>query len=121
MLSQDTRWSSTYYMIHRYFRLLEFIKDDDELADNLPGPAANRRLRKFLEVLSKVESVSKGLQASTSLASHIGNATRARAAIVHSPHFETACVKVLDGKTAELTSAETVFLRRFAVQREETS
>ncbi|ETP02070.1 hypothetical protein F441_20785 [Phytophthora nicotianae CJ01A1] len=98
MLSQDTRWSSTYYMIHRYFRLLEFIKDDDELADNLPGPAANRRLRKFLEVLSKVESVSKGLQAST-----------------------TACVKVLDGKTAELTSAETVFLRRFAVQREETS
>ncbi|ETP30230.1 hypothetical protein F442_20720 [Phytophthora nicotianae P10297] len=105
MLSQDTRWSSTYYMIHRYFRLLEFIKDDDELADNLPGPAANRRLRKFLEVLSK------------SLASHIG----ARAAIVHSPHFETACVKVLDGKTAELTSAETVFLRRFAVQREETS
>ncbi|ETO60943.1 hypothetical protein F444_20938 [Phytophthora nicotianae P1976] len=117
MLSQDTRWSSTYYMIHRYFRLLEFIKDDDELADNLPGPAANRRLRKFLEVLSKVESVSKGLQASTSLASHIG----ARAAIVHSPHFETACVKVLDGKTAELTSAETVFLRRFAVQREETS
>ncbi|ETM32920.1 hypothetical protein L914_19784, partial [Phytophthora nicotianae] len=65
MLSQDTRWSSTFCMIHRYFRLLKFIKDDDELADNLPGPAANRRLRKLLEDMSKVDSVSKELQAST--------------------------------------------------------
>ncbi|ETI32642.1 hypothetical protein F443_20586 [Phytophthora nicotianae P1569] len=117
MLSQDTRWSSTFCMTHRYFRLLKFIKDDDELADNLPGPAANRRLRKLLEDMSKVDSVSKELQASTvslldarvyfdrlleslsALASHI----------------------VLDGKTTERTRAETASLRRFAVQREETS
>ncbi|ETL98242.1 hypothetical protein L917_04651, partial [Phytophthora nicotianae] len=42
LLSQDTRWSSTFY--------------DDELADDLPDPAANRRLRKLLEDLSKVDS-----------------------------------------------------------------
>ncbi|ETN12780.1 hypothetical protein PPTG_08830 [Phytophthora nicotianae INRA-310] len=135
VLSQDTRWSSTFCMIHRFFRLLEFIIDDDELADNLPGPATNRRLRKLLEDLSVVKSVSKELQASTvslldvrvyfdrlleslpPLASHID----ARAAIVHSPHCEAAYVKVLDGKTAELTRAETASLRRFAVQCEETS
>ncbi|ETL98754.1 hypothetical protein L917_04237 [Phytophthora nicotianae] len=135
VLSQDTRWSSTFCMIHRYFRLLEFIKDDDELTDNLPGPATNRRLRKLLEDLSMVKSVSKELQASTvslldvrvyfdrlleslpPLASHIG----ARTAIVHSPHCEAAYVKVLDGKTAELTRAETASQRRFAVQCEETS
>ncbi|ETI32658.1 hypothetical protein F443_20582 [Phytophthora nicotianae P1569] len=140
-------------MIHRNFRLLEFIKDDDELADNLPGPAANRRLRKLLEDLSKVDSVSKELQASTvslldarvyfdglleslsALASHIGNSTlymlsifalilflfSCPGAIVHSPHFEAACVKVLGGKTTERTRAETASLRRFAVQREDTS
>ncbi|ETO80585.1 hypothetical protein F444_04978 [Phytophthora nicotianae P1976] len=123
LLSQDTRWSSTFY--------------DDELADDLPDPAANRRLRKLLEDLSKVDSVSKEMQASTvslldarvyfdgrldslpALVSHIGNATLS--AIVHSLHCEAACVKVLDGKTAKLTRAETASLRRFAVQREETS
>ncbi|POM80132.1 Hypothetical protein PHPALM_2068 [Phytophthora palmivora] len=135
VLSQETRWNSTFCMIHRYFRLLEFIKDDDELADYLPDPAANRRLRKLLDDLLKLESVSKELQSSTVslldarvyfdglleslpvLASHID----ARAAIVHSPHFEAACVKVLDGKAGDLTRAETASLRRFAVQTEETS
>ncbi|ETM97378.1 hypothetical protein PPTG_20249 [Phytophthora nicotianae INRA-310] len=111
---------------------LELHDDDDLVADDLPDPAANRRLRKLLEDLSKVDSVSKELQASTvslldarvyfdgrldslpALVSHI-------AAIVHSLHCEAACVKVLDGKTAKLTRAETASLRRFAVQREETS
>ncbi|KAF1783595.1 hypothetical protein JG687_00015325 [Phytophthora cactorum] len=52
-------------MVHRYFRLLEFISDDGTLADFLPGPAANRRLRKFLDDISKIESVSKELQSSS--------------------------------------------------------
>ncbi|OWZ21522.1 hypothetical protein PHMEG_0003916 [Phytophthora megakarya] len=115
----------TFSMVHRYFCLLEFIKDDDELADYLPGPTANRRLRKVLEDLSKVESVSKELQSSSVslldarvyfdglleslpvLSSHIG----ARAAIVHSPHFE-AC-------WGDLTRAEKASLSRIAIQRDD--
>ncbi|KAF1778438.1 hypothetical protein GQ600_25919 [Phytophthora cactorum] len=38
---------------------LEFINDDDTLADFLPGPAVNPRLRNFLDDLSKIESVSQ--------------------------------------------------------------
>ncbi|KAG3134175.1 hypothetical protein PI126_g18815 [Phytophthora idaei] len=49
-------------MINRYVKLLEFIQDDDDLAEYLPSPAANRTLRKLLEDLKKIESVSKELQ-----------------------------------------------------------
>ncbi|KAG3080280.1 hypothetical protein PI125_g20492 [Phytophthora idaei] len=43
-------------MINRYVKLLEFIQDDDDLAEYLPSPAANRTLRKLLEDLKKIES-----------------------------------------------------------------
>ncbi|KAG2765417.1 hypothetical protein Pcac1_g23132 [Phytophthora cactorum] len=49
-------------MINRYVKLLEFIQDDDDLAEYLPSPAANRTLRKLLGDLKKIESVSKELQ-----------------------------------------------------------
>ncbi|KAG3117773.1 hypothetical protein PI125_g3467 [Phytophthora idaei] len=49
-------------MVNRYVKLLEFIQDDDDLAEYLPSPAANRTLRKLLEDLKKIESVSKELQ-----------------------------------------------------------
>ncbi|EGZ27930.1 hypothetical protein PHYSODRAFT_474251 [Phytophthora sojae] len=62
VLSQATRWSSTLCMVNRYMKLLEFIQDDDDLAEYLPPPSANRTLRKLLEDLKKIESVSKELQ-----------------------------------------------------------
>ncbi|KAG3051585.1 hypothetical protein PC122_g22895 [Phytophthora cactorum] len=43
-------------MINRYVKLLEFIQDDDDLAEYLPSPAANRTLRKLLGDLKKIES-----------------------------------------------------------------
>ncbi|KAF1780515.1 Ribonuclease H-like domain [Phytophthora cactorum] len=94
VLSQVTRWSSTFAM-----------------------SPANRRLCKFLDDLSKIESVSKELQSSSvslldarvyfdgllelhpSFSTHLSP----RAPSVHSPHFEAACVKVLVGKADELT------------------
>ncbi|KAF1787286.1 Ribonuclease H-like domain [Phytophthora cactorum] len=57
-----TRWSSTFCMVNRYVKLLEYIQDDDDLAEYLPSPAANRTLCKLLEDLKKIESVSKELQ-----------------------------------------------------------
>ncbi|KAG2914643.1 hypothetical protein PC110_g12230 [Phytophthora cactorum] len=62
VLHQATRWSSTFCMVNRYVKLLEFIQDDDNLAEYLPSPAANHTLRKLLEDLKKIESVSKELQ-----------------------------------------------------------
>lgn len=50
-------------MVMRYFTLLEFIdSNDDDIADLLPSPSYNRRLRALLADLKKVESVAKALQ-----------------------------------------------------------
>ncbi|KAL4147420.1 hypothetical protein PRNP1_011176 [Phytophthora ramorum] len=63
VVRQDTRWSSAFTMLHRYFRLLEHLDvQDDAIADLLPAPACNRRLRALLKELKDVESVSKALQ-----------------------------------------------------------
>ncbi|KAF1778265.1 hypothetical protein GQ600_4500 [Phytophthora cactorum] len=62
VLNQATCWSSTFCIVNRYMKLLEFIQDGDDLAEYLPSPAANRTLRKLLEDLKKIESVSKELQ-----------------------------------------------------------
>ncbi|ETL94104.1 hypothetical protein L917_07878 [Phytophthora nicotianae] len=63
VLRQDTRWSSTFSMLKRYFRIREFISaDDDELADYLPSRTAHRKLAALLSSLEDLESVSKRLQ-----------------------------------------------------------
>ena len=60
MLRQDTRWSSTFSMVKRYFDLLPFLdRDDEDIAELLPSPSTNKKLEMLLEM---VESVSKRLQ-----------------------------------------------------------
>ncbi|KAG6955873.1 hypothetical protein JG688_00011706 [Phytophthora aleatoria] len=59
----QTRWSSTFAMVKRYFELLEFIDvEDDDIMELLPAPAANKRLRVLYQELRDIESVSKALQ-----------------------------------------------------------
>ncbi|KAG6585092.1 Tubby-related protein 3 [Phytophthora cinnamomi] len=95
-------------MVNRYFKLLEFIDSrDDDIADLMPSPACNRRLRGLLKDLKKVESVSKALQGEgvslldariwldglISIKPHYARFIRPRAEIVYSPDFEAGCVK----------------------------
>ena len=63
VLRQDTRWSSTFTILHRYFQLLPFITDERDLEDFVPRPSQNRRLRTLLDELKNVEFVSNILQA----------------------------------------------------------
>ncbi|ETM38746.1 hypothetical protein L914_15071 [Phytophthora nicotianae] len=63
VIRQDTRWSSTFEMVRRFFKLLEFLDaDDDEIMEILPLPAANKRLRTLHQELRDIESVVKALQ-----------------------------------------------------------
>ncbi|ETP37530.1 hypothetical protein F442_14666 [Phytophthora nicotianae P10297] len=63
IMRQDTRWSSTFMMLKRYFKLQEFLSaDDDELADMLPSRTTHRQLEGLLSKIRCVESVSKMLQ-----------------------------------------------------------
>ncbi|RLN88695.1 hypothetical protein BBJ28_00021462 [Nothophytophthora sp. Chile5] len=62
VLSNVTRWSSTFAMINRYFafyRKLERL--DDELADFIPTPRENVRLKALYEDFKNLESVNKKL------------------------------------------------------------
>ncbi|EGZ09418.1 hypothetical protein PHYSODRAFT_254622 [Phytophthora sojae] len=129
VIRQDTRWSSTFTMLHRYFELLEHLDaHDDDIADLLPAPASNRRLRALLKELTDVESVSKALQGEDAdlldvrewfdgliaVKLDYANYLGPRADIVHSPDFESGCVRVLLGNTNRLIRAEKAVLRPFA-------
>ncbi|KAG6614858.1 Tubby-related protein 3 [Phytophthora cinnamomi] len=98
----------------------------------MPSPACNRRLRGLLKDLKKVESVSKALQGEgvslldarvwldglISIKPHYARFIGPRAEIVHSPDFESGCVKVLGGNTSRLTRAEKLILTPFAVSNQ---
>ena len=62
VIRQDTRWNSTYTMVDRYFKLVDLVKDEEDMIDLIPSPAANRRLQKLHGELEGIESVSKALQ-----------------------------------------------------------
>ncbi|KAL4146796.1 hypothetical protein PRNP1_009828 [Phytophthora ramorum] len=95
--------------------------------DVLPAPASNKRLRALLNDLKKIESVSKALQADNvslldvrvwfdgliAIKSHYATYLGPRANIVHSPDFESGCVRVLEGKASRLTRGEKSALRSF--------
>ncbi|KAF1778263.1 hypothetical protein GQ600_1672 [Phytophthora cactorum] len=126
VLNQATCWSSTFCIVNRYMKLLEFIQDGDDLAEYLPSPAANRTLRKLLEDLKKIESVSKELQSKSVSIADVRSYFDALIELwpefatssccnVHNPHFEAGCVKVQRGESAELTRSEKAALSRFAV------
>ncbi|KAF1780906.1 Ribonuclease H-like domain [Phytophthora cactorum] len=104
VIRQQTRWSSTFAMVKRYFELLEFIDvEDDDIMELLPAPAANKRLRVLYQELRDIESVSKALQGRDvdlldvrkwfdeliSVKPHYARFIGPRANIVHSPDFES--------------------------------
>ncbi|POM62988.1 hypothetical protein PHPALM_27785 [Phytophthora palmivora] len=128
VIRQDTRWGSTFAMVSRYLQLLEHLdKNDDALEDLLPPAASTKRLRGLMKDLKKVESVAKALQCSEitmldvrvwfdgllSIKPHYERYIGPRAAIVHSPDFEAACVRVLGGQTSRLTRGENAALQPF--------
>ncbi|OWZ09224.1 hypothetical protein PHMEG_00018107 [Phytophthora megakarya] len=115
VLRQETRWSSTFAMLARYFRLFEHLcPDDEDLEDLIPSRSTHRSLRKLFEELHDVESISKKLQTDgltlldardlldglLEVQPSFRNYLAPDAPIVHSPKFETAVVKVLGGKAS---------------------
>ncbi|KAG3150341.1 hypothetical protein PI126_g11562 [Phytophthora idaei] len=102
-------------MLDRYFKLLEFVKDDADLEDALPMRTENSRLKALHAELTNIESVTKTLQSTkvsmadarllfdglitlrASFAKYLGE----RAEIVYAADFEAACVKIQDGQPVE--------------------
>ncbi|KAG3013890.1 hypothetical protein PC120_g13026 [Phytophthora cactorum] len=111
VIRQETRWSSTFMMLHRYFQLLEHLdKEDGDIADLLPSPACNRHLRALHQELKDVESVSKALQGADvdllDAREWFDGLSAAK------PQYSFYLGKL--GKTARLTRVEKAALRPFA-------
>ncbi|KAE9181133.1 hypothetical protein PF005_g22991, partial [Phytophthora fragariae] len=116
-----TRWSSTFAMIDRYFSIYAKLdRVDDELADFIPTPRENVRLKELYEDLKNLESLSKKLQTSSvslldvrMLFDHVMKhypTTKAQLAatstLVKFPDFENGIVKLLAGKPRSLSRGE---------------
>ncbi|KAF1781907.1 Ribonuclease H-like domain [Phytophthora cactorum] len=133
VIRQDTRWSSTFSTVHRYFKLLEHLDPtDDAIVDVLPAPPCNKRLLSLLKDLKKVESVPKALQGASvtlldvrvwfdgliAVKPHYARFLGTRADIVHNPDFESESVRVIGG-SPWLTRAEKEALQPFRCVEEE--
>lgn len=128
---QDTRWSSTFAMVNRYFELKEFISDDieEELAEFMPARREEKQLKTILNTLKMYESTSKKLQSADDITlldvrdlfdaliaqkPEVAKYLQADAEIVKSPVFERACVNVLLGREGSLSDDEKTMLEPLA-------
>ena len=118
----DTRWSSTYQMISRYFEIRSMIRQIDlpEVRLLLPTEDEEAELSDLFKKLQQLDTVTKSLQSekmTVSLVRYIFDEVISRfpctkhrlsttARIVHNSDFENGIVKILEGRASELTSEE---------------
>ncbi|KAF4132753.1 hypothetical protein GN958_ATG18051 [Phytophthora infestans] len=116
-----TRWSSTFPMIDRYFRIYSKLdRIDDQLVDFIPTPRENVRLKALYEDLKNLESVKKKLHLTPvslldvrALFDHVVKHypgtelyLSPTASLVKFPDFENEVVKLMAGRENILTGGE---------------
>lgn len=128
-----TRWSSTADMVSRYLQLkhhLAHLESSHELIDHLPSVREANDLAVLDVTLSKLNSVTKALQRKSldlgdvrtlfdeviKLHPLMTKYLAVDAKIVHSPHFENAVVKILDGQQNKLSAAEAASVVKLKAQ-----
>ncbi|OWZ16447.1 hypothetical protein PHMEG_0009757 [Phytophthora megakarya] len=124
-----TRCSSSFEMLERYVRIRPQIWTDEAVEELVPTGSAHRKLLKLLEHMKKFQSIIKKLQCDgidlavvrllfDSVISEypmIRAQLNANVSIVHSPVFEAAVVKVINGGT--LSKPEAGAVKRFEVAK----
>jgi hypothetical protein len=135
LLSNATRWSSTFMMIQRYNQIAVFVdRADPDLIPLLLNPVEDKELRSLETTLKKINDVTVALQAEdVTLAtarfyldgvaaldipsSYAGRYITQRAKIVRFGDFE-AGITVLTGDEHLLTNCESNYLKPFLQHRE---
>ncbi|KAG3156279.1 hypothetical protein PC128_g21905 [Phytophthora cactorum] len=113
VLRLDTRWSSTFCMLARFFEIRDHLDADDEaIEDLLPSPSSTKKLKALLVKMKMVESVSKRIQSSDVAIWEVralfdallqqfrvfAKYLDSSATIVEDPYFESAVVKFQRGR-----------------------
>jgi hypothetical protein len=129
IIRNATRWSSTYEMLKRFFRLYEFIdKSDETLASILPTPVEMITLKGIMKHLEQFQSTTIALQHSERNLEEVrvifdemlihyptmDYYLASNGSIVHSPDFENAIVKVIADDIDSLSNAEKELLTPFS-------
>lgn len=136
VLRNDTRWSSTYSMLKRFFEIRGFLDESDRaLAANLPSGLDLLSLEEAMKDLEEFEAATKDLQDSNrtllevraifdgllekypGMHYYISNESD----FVHSPKFENGIVKVLSEQCDKLLPGERSLLNPFVQTNESTT
>lgn len=126
----DTRWSSTYAMLKRFFEIQEFIDVNDlALAINIPSAVEVRDLKLAMKDLEEFETVTKLLQEKQRTVAevrcifdgilqnydgmdhYIGKFSD----FVHSPDFENGIVKIILDDIDDLSEDEKIAVEPFRI------
>ena len=131
----QTRWSSTYTMLKRFFEIEPHLQQDDpNVEDLLPNTRdrnklvdLNARMREFDEVTKMLQCEKLNLSDVRHCFDHMmkkypdmNRWLAANADIVKSPVFECAIVKVIDGQSDSLTAEERDALAPFTAMQAPT-
>ncbi|RLO12149.1 hypothetical protein DYB28_011445 [Aphanomyces astaci] len=126
-LRNDTRWSSTYAMVARFFEIKDHLAAITDLRAIFPAPVEIDAMHSLRAVLDVMQGFTLAFQREDltlsearvlmdalcdkfpSMSHHLSP----RAAIVKHPDFETAVIKVIDGAVGELTEVERSALSGF--------
>ena len=136
VLRNDTRWSSTYSMLKRFFEIRSFLDESDRaLAANLPSSLELLSLEEVMQDLEEFEEAMKHLQDSNrtllevraifdgilekypGMHHYISNESE----FVHSPKFENGIIKVLSEQCDALLPGERTLLKPFVQSIEPTT
>ncbi|KAL0212388.1 hypothetical protein RCL1_006014 [Eukaryota sp. TZLM3-RCL] len=131
-----TRWSSSVTMLRHFVQLLPIIDslffNDIFVTDLLPSRTETALITDALEKFNKLDLVTKKLQ-TLHVPLHKAKAvfdvahedfpamnsyTTYPASIMHSPRFESAVIKVLNGNESQLTLTEKSLIRRFLMEQQ---
>ena len=128
VLRNDTRWSSTYQMLKRFFEIKDFIDAGDRaLAVNLPSGLEVVTLQEVMKDLEEFESATKLLQDSKRTLLEVRaifdgllenypsmhHYISGESSFVHSPAFENGIVKVQSEQLDDILEDEKELLEPF--------
>lgn len=127
VLRQDTRWSSTFMMVHRYFEIKSYIEGmGADVVAMMPTRREEKQLEGLLTGLRVFKSTSKQLESGDNLTlldvrdlfdalieqePRVAKYLAADASIVKNIAFESACVDVQLGREALLSTSDAEMLQ----------